>query len=102
MALENAGMHQALIDFCEESLRRFACEDQLLTENRRRALAAAYFDAGLTEKAEGLFGSWLDADPSWGWGWIGWADCYLPWDARPDDLGRVEKLLQPAFRDPAV
>jgi hypothetical protein len=59
MALENAGrddheMRQALIDFCEESLRRFPREDQLLTENRRRALAGAYFDAGLTEKAEEL------------------------------------------------
>ena len=83
MALENAGrddreMLQALIDFCEESFRRFPREDQLMTENRRRALGGAYFDAGTTEKAEELFGSSLDADPGWGWGWIGWADCYLP------------------------
>ena len=83
MALENAGrddgeIRQALIDFCEESFRRFPREDQLLTENRRRALGEAYFDAGMTEKAEELFRSWLDADPAWGWGWIGWADCYLP------------------------
>ena len=83
MALENAGrdngeLRQSLIEFCEESLRRFPREDQLLTENRRRALGGAYFDAGMTEKAEELFRSWLDADPAWGWGWIGWADCYLP------------------------
>ena len=86
MALENAGrddgeIRQALIDFCEESFRRFPREDQLLTENRRRTLGGAYFDAGMTEKAEELFRSWLDADPAWGWGWIGWADCYLPWAA---------------------
>ena len=83
MALENAGrdnreIRQSLIEFCEESFRRFPREDQLLTENRRRALGGAYFDAGMTEKAEELFRSWLDADPAWGWGWIGWADCYLP------------------------
>ena len=107
MALENAGrddheMRQALIDFCEESLRRFPREEQLLTENRRRALAGAYFDAGMTEKAEELFGSWLDADPGWGWGWIGWADCYLPWGGRTADLGRAEELLSRGYRVPGV
>ena len=83
MALENAGrdnreIRQSLIEFCEESFRRFPREDQLLTENRRRTMAEAFFDAGMTEKSEELFRSWLDADPAWGWGWIGWADCYLP------------------------
>ncbi len=24
------------------------------------------------EEAEELFRSWLDADPGWGWAWIGW------------------------------
>ena len=107
MALENAGrddheMRQALIDFCEDSLRRFPREDQMLTENRRRALGGAYFDAGMTEQAEELFGSWLDADPGWGWGWIGWADCYLPWGGRTADLGRAEELLSRGYRVPGV
>lgn len=106
-ALYNAGrdnreMLRALIDFCEESLRRFPREDQLTTENRRRALAGAYFDADLTEKAEGLFQSWLDADPGWGWGWIGWADCYLPWGGEPKDFGRAEKLLHRGYLVPRV
>src|SRR6266581_2520004 len=90
MALENAGrddgeIRQALIGFCEESLRRFPREDQLLTE-----------------KAEELFRSWLDADPGWGWGWIGWADCYLPGAGRPADLARAEKLLRRGYRVPGV
>jgi SEC-C motif len=107
MALENAGrddreMRQALIDFCEESLRRFPDEDQLMTENRRRALGGAYFDADMTEKAEELFGSWLDADPGWGFGWIGWADCYLPWGGRAADYGRAEELLRRGYRVPGV
>jgi hypothetical protein len=103
MALENAGqddgeLRQALIDFCEESLRRFPGEDQLTIENRRRALGGAYFDAGMTEKAEELFGSWLNADPGWGFGWIGWADCYLPWGGRAAHYGRAEKLLRRGYR----
>ncbi len=107
MALENAGrdggeIRQALIEFCEESFRRFPREDQLLTENRRRTMAQAYFDAGMTEKAEELFRSWLDADPAWGWGWIGWADCYLPGAGRPADLARAEKLLRRGYRVPGV
>ena len=107
MALENAGrdngeLRQSLIEFCEESLRRFPREDQLLTENRRRALGGAYFDAGMTEKAEELFRSWLDADPAWGWGWIGWADCYLPRPARPADFARAEQLLRHGYRVPGV
>jgi hypothetical protein len=107
MALEDAGpgngeMGQSLIDFCEESLRRFPHEDQLLTENRRKALGGAYFDAGRAEKAEELFGSWLDADPGWGFGWIGWADCYLPWGGRAADYGRAEKILQRGYRVPGV
>ena len=107
MALENAGrddgeIRQALIDFCEESFRRFPREDQLLTENRRRTLGGAYFDAGMSEKAEELFRSWLDADPGWGWGWIGWADCYLPRAGRPADLARAEKLLHRGYRVPGV
>ncbi len=107
MALENAGqddgaIRQALIDFCEESLRRFPDDDQSLTENRRRALGGAYFDAGMTEKAEELFGSWVDADPRWGFGWIGWADCYLPWGGRVADFGRAEEILQRGYRVPGV
>jgi hypothetical protein len=47
-----------------------------------------------------LFQSWLDADPRWGWGWIGWSDCYS--DLRPladgqVDLARAEELLLLGF-----
>jgi hypothetical protein len=73
-----------------------------MTENRRRALAGAYFDAGMTEKAEGLFRSWLDADPGWGWGWTGWADCCRPGGGKPKDLGRTEDLLRRGYSIPGV
>ena len=74
----------------------------MLTENRRRALGGAYFNAGMTKKAEELFRSWLDADPAWGWGWIGWADCYLPSARKQADFDRAEKLLGRGYRVPGV
>ena len=80
-ALWNAGLGDramllARIAVCEEALRRFPGEDQLMTENRRRALAESYFEVGEAEEAEELFQSWLAADPRWGFGWIGWAACH--------------------------
>ena len=88
-ALWNAGLGDrefllARIAVCEEALRRFRDEDQLMTENRRRALAESYFEVGGTETAEELFQSWLAADPRWGFGWIGWAVCHIPraWQAQ--------------------
>ena len=59
-ALWNAGLRDrgfilARIEVCEEALRRFPREDQLMVENRRRALAESYFEAGLTGKAEELY-----------------------------------------------
>ena len=82
-ALWNTGLGDrefllARIAVCEEALRRFRDEDQLMTENRRRALAESYFEVGRTETAEELFQSWLAADPRWGFGWIGWAVCHIP------------------------
>jgi len=55
--LWNAGLEDrqfltARIAVCEEGLRRFPAEDDLMTENRRRALGEAYFELGETSKAE--------------------------------------------------
>ena len=79
--LWNAGLEDrqfltARIAVCEEGLRRFPAEDELMTENRRRALADSYFELGESDTAEGLYRDWLRADPRWGWGWIGWSDGY--------------------------
>src|SRR5260221_559156 len=101
-ALWNAGLGDremllARIAVCEEALRRFPGEDQLMTENRRRALAESYFEVGKTEKAEELFRSWLAADPCWGFGWIGWAPCYNSRARRPPKYRRAGELLRPGY-----
>ena len=97
-ALGNAGREDpeflcARIAMCEEALRRFPDEDELMVENRRRALAESYFELGETSKAEALFEQSLAADPRWGWGWIGWADLHFFAENRPKDYGRAEELL---------
>jgi len=97
--LWNAGLEDpqfltSRITVCEEGLRRFPTDDELLTENQRRALAESYFALGEVDKADALYREWLSADPRWGWGWIGWADNY--WVVREDrqDVTRVEQILR--------
>ena len=100
-ALRNAGGEdpeflRARIAMCEEALRRFPDEDELMVENRRRALAESYFELGETSKAEALFEQSLAADPRWGWGWIGWADLHFFAEHRPKDYGRAGAVT-PSF-----
>ena len=96
--LWNAGLEDrqfltARIAVCEEGLRRFPAEDELMTENRRRALAESYFELGETGKAEALYRDWLQADPRWGWGWIGWSDGY-GFLCKVRDWPRAEQILR--------
>src|SRR5947209_3154619 len=106
-ALGNAGREdpeflRARIAVCEEALRRFPDEDELMVENRRRAAAESYFELGETDKAEALFEQWLAADPRWGWGWIGWADLHFFTNNRPKDYIRADELLRRGFATPDV
>ena len=64
------------IKYCEELLKLCGDEDGLLIENMRRAIAESHFALGNKEECDSLFGIWLSNDPAWGWGYIGWADCY--------------------------
>ena len=97
--LWNAGLEDrqfltARIALCEEGLRRFRSDDGLMIENRRRALAESYYELGETDKAEALYREWLDADPCWGWGWIGWSDCYRFTRTERRDWNRCEQILR--------
>jgi tetratricopeptide (TPR) repeat protein len=99
--LWNAGLEDrqfltARIAICEEGLRRFPSDD-LMTENRRRALAESYYELGEADKAEALYREWLDADPCWGWGWIGWSDGYRFTRTERRDWNRCEQILREAL-----
>ncbi len=105
--LWNAGLEERQflserIALCEEGLRRFRCDADLMTENWRRALAESYFELGKAEKVEALYREWLDIDPCWGWGWIGWSDCYRFTRNERVDLNRCEQILREGFAIAAV
>jgi len=97
--LWNAGLKDwqflsARVALCREGLRRFPSADDLMTENWRRSLAESLFKLGEVEKTEALYREWLAADPRWGWGWIGWSDCYRFTRAGHVDLNRCEQILR--------
>lgn len=109
LELGNAGLDDpaklhARIAVGEEILRRFTDCDQLVVENWRRAIAEAWFRLGEAGKAEQLYRGWLDADPQWGFGWIGWASGYMPppGTGLPADHQRAEQLLCQGNAVPAV
>ncbi len=54
-------------------------------------------ELGEIEKTEALYRVWLEADPHWGWGWIGWSDCYRSTRTASQDLERSEQLLMQAL-----
>jgi tetratricopeptide (TPR) repeat protein len=64
------------IRYGEEFLARFADVDPTIVENMRRAIADSHFQIGEAATGDRLYRQWLEADPSWGWGWIGWSDAY--------------------------
>ena len=109
MELWNAGLkdknffHER-INFCEDFIKRFSDMNSLITENMKRALAQSYFQVGEVAKSDSLFREWLIEDPQWGWGWIGWSDCYWldVWKKRDFDKGEQilnEGLAVPLVRD---
>jgi tetratricopeptide (TPR) repeat protein len=103
MTLWNTGLKQhslltARISICELILQRFSPHDggkdhDITTGNWKRALAESYFETGQQEKAEALYREWMQNDPRWGWGWIGWSDCYFFGQPSPDDLEKSGKIL---------
>ena len=92
---EDRGFFHERIKFCNEFFSVFPGEDSRINENMRRALAESFFNIGQEEKADSLFEKWLQDDPRWGWGWIGWSNCYSFDDRK--DYARAEKLLNQAL-----
>lgn len=74
--VEDESFRRERIRCCKEFFTRFPDADPDLTEGFRRALAESHFETGAEETGERLYREWLEADPTWGWGWIGWSDAY--------------------------
>lgn len=80
MELHNAGLkdktyHAKRAVYCQELLQWCGTEETIVS-NTRRGMAEGYFLSGEAAKGEQLFIEWLQQDPDWGWGYIGWSDCY--------------------------
>jgi hypothetical protein len=75
-AIGHPRFHGARVRFCEEFLREFEGDDELIAQNMRRALAESFYAGGNAARSDALYQQWLATDPQWGWGWIGWADLY--------------------------
>jgi tetratricopeptide (TPR) repeat protein len=85
---------QRRIQICESFLARFPNDDQPLIQNMQRALAESISGIGDSQRADELFQKWLDENPRWSWGWIGWADCHLFAASNRRDLNRAEQILR--------
>ncbi|MCA8998167.1 MAG: DUF1186 domain-containing protein [Planctomycetaceae bacterium] len=61
----------------------------------RRDLAEFYALQGELERANRMYEEWLEQEPRWGWGWIGWADLYHQF-ALPEhqDSQKAEEILK--------
>ena len=94
VGLGNEELLRKRITFCETFLRQFAVDSNLTVENMRRSIAETYVALGDTDKADALFQQWLEADPQWGWGWIGWADCYWTSYVGRKDAEAAERILR--------
>ncbi len=80
--------------FCEEYLARFGEEHPEIDRGMWRAVAEVHNETGDLETVDRLYREWLAADPEWGWGWIGWADCYWLFTPRERDFSRGEEILR--------
>lgn len=82
------------IKYCEELLKVCGDMDELIVENTRRAMAESYFELGNDQEGDRLFRMWLTSDPTWGWGYIGWSDCYHFGNRKiAVDLEKAEEII---------
>ena len=88
-------LNKQILSFLEE-------DDDLTAENSNRAIAETYFMMGNIEKGEGLFETYLNEDPNWGWGWIGWSDQYWLCKRDKPDFKRGEQILLKALNNPGL
>ena len=95
--LHNAGISnkeyfQKRIIYCEEMLELCGEDEGLLVENTRRAIADSHYSLGEKQKCDHLYSTWLADNPNWGWGYIGWSNCY--WFDKSKDPLNLQKSAE--------
>ncbi len=99
---KNSKFFKARIEFTGDYLKRFPSEDEKVRRNMKRAFADSHFKLGDIKKAELLYEEWLKQDPNWGWGWIGYSDCYWEdWEGK-QDFEKGEEILKRGLAVPQV
>jgi tetratricopeptide (TPR) repeat protein len=78
--LHNAGIQdkryfEKRIEYCTE-FQKYIGDDRLTIENMRSAIADSYYGLGDEAECDRLYSEWIEADPKWGRGYIGWASNY--------------------------
>lgn len=108
MELWNLGLkypffHEQRIEIAEQYLQYCPDFDSHITESMRSALGETYFHIGKIDKANTLFEKWLQEDPTWGWGWINWSDCYSFGRSNPNlDFIKAEEILKKGLKQKKV
>lgn len=101
--LENPSYWAKRLVFCEELLARLNADEQLIIENTRRALADSHFALGHISDCDRLYQAWLIEDPTWGWGYIGWSDCYaMGFGKTETDLDKAAEIIGQALAVPNI
>ena len=73
MALHNAGLYKECIEVNRQILKiSWSHDKDLFYENARRDIADEYSDRGDVRTCLRLYEEYLNDDPQWGWGWIGY------------------------------
>lgn len=103
MELENAGIDdksylEKRIEFCSEYLKISEDKQPTNIENLRRSIAESYINLGKQKEGNALFESYMMEDPKWGWGWIGWSDCYwINHKNKQNNYEKAENILKKAL-----
>lgn len=95
---EDIGFARSRIDFCTEYAARYVDETGHNVLELKRAVAETYFEIGQRAEGEQIFESNLAKCPTWGWGWISWADQYwICAEESIQDSGKAISILQQAL-----
>jgi len=102
LELYNAGLEKKeyfhkRIKYCHEMIKFCGRNEKLIIENAKRAIATSYFELGDKKKGDELFSQWLDEDPTWGWGYIGWSRGYsFGTKKTKPDYTKAEEIIRKA------